>query len=250
VVAPGLAVPAQGRVKISKNVFLHGDKRPSFLARAFVLYLRGTHGQWTGVGGRPPGTKTSLIGLSCSVLGRGSRGAQQAALANGGCPSIAQRPPSESDLMLTFREAFFLLPCTGKMEGRNHSSAAFIPAGSVSRMKGDLIKCSEDLFVGFRPRPAIRDRPAGKTPHVGVIGTGLAGLRCAEVLVDGGAKVTLLEARDRIGGRVSLSLYYSRRVFLGNGHSNRLKIHQVNLGGQAMDMYDSLRFQSRFLRTC
>ncbi|KAK0620682.1 hypothetical protein B0T14DRAFT_433048 [Immersiella caudata] len=81
-------------------------------------------------------------------------------------------------------------------------------------MKGDLLKCSEDLIVGYRPRPAIRERPAEKNPRVGVIGAGLAGLRCAEVLLDGGMDVTLLEARDRIGGR----------------------IHQKELGGQSLDM--------------
>ncbi|KAI1949153.1 hypothetical protein LOZ57_002521 [Ophidiomyces ophidiicola] len=38
--------------------------------------------------------------------------------------------------------------------------------------------------------------------HVGVIGAGLAGLRCADVLLQKGLRVTILEARDRIGGRV------------------------------------------------
>lgn len=42
----------------------------------------------------------------------------------------------------------------------------------------------------------------GKTPHVGVIGAGVSGLRCADILGQNGAKVTILEARDRIGGRV------------------------------------------------
>jgi hypothetical protein len=93
------------------------------------------------------------------------------------------------------------------MEGRNHSSAAFIPAGTVSRMRGDLIQCSQDLLATFQPRPPLRDRQRGassspSTPHVGVIGAGLAGLRCAQVLVDAGVRVTVLEARDRIGGRV------------------------------------------------
>lgn len=39
-------------------------------------------------------------------------------------------------------------------------------------------------------------------PHVGVIGAGLAGLRCADILIQNGARVTILEARNRIGGRV------------------------------------------------
>jgi monoamine oxidase len=42
-------------------------------------------------------------------------------------------------------------------------------------------------------------------PHVGVIGAGLSGLRCADILVQNGARVTILEARNRVGGRVCLS---------------------------------------------
>lgn len=45
----------------------------------------------------------------------------------------------------------------------------------------------------------------GKVPHVGVIGAGVSGLRCADILGQNGAKVTILEARDRIGGRVQPS---------------------------------------------
>ncbi|QSS50816.1 flavin-containing amine oxidase [Histoplasma capsulatum var. duboisii H88] len=44
-----------------------------------------------------------------------------------------------------------------------------------------------------------------RTPHVGIVGAGLAGLRCADVLLDRGFRVTILEARDRIGGRVCQS---------------------------------------------
>jgi monoamine oxidase len=35
-----------------------------------------------------------------------------------------------------------------------------------------------------------------------IVGAGIAGLRCADILLQYGFKVTLLEARDRIGGRV------------------------------------------------
>lgn len=41
-----------------------------------------------------------------------------------------------------------------------------------------------------------------RPPHVGVIGAGMAGLRCGRRLSEGGCKVTVLEARDRVGGRV------------------------------------------------
>ncbi|KAK2808732.1 hypothetical protein FQN50_004404 [Emmonsiellopsis sp. PD_5] len=41
-----------------------------------------------------------------------------------------------------------------------------------------------------------------KNPHVGIVGAGIAGLKCADVLLKHGFRVTILEARDRIGGRV------------------------------------------------
>ncbi|HEU4429678.1 MAG TPA: FAD-dependent oxidoreductase, partial [Myxococcota bacterium] len=37
-------------------------------------------------------------------------------------------------------------------------------------------------------------------PHVLVVGGGLAGLQAALACADGGARVTLLEARRRLGG--------------------------------------------------
>jgi ribulose 1,5-bisphosphate synthetase/thiazole synthase len=46
-------------------------------------------------------------------------------------------------------------------------------------------------------------RAAGKIPHICIVGAGIAGLRCADVLLKQGAKVTILEGRDRVGGRVS-----------------------------------------------
>ena len=45
-------------------------------------------------------------------------------------------------------------------------------------------------------------RKIGTIPHVAIVGAGFAGLRCADVLIRSGAKVTIYEARDRVGGRV------------------------------------------------
>ncbi|KAL4949301.1 hypothetical protein BDW69DRAFT_174748, partial [Aspergillus filifer] len=41
-----------------------------------------------------------------------------------------------------------------------------------------------------------------KRPNVAIIGAGFAGLRCADILIQNGADVTIFEARDRLGGRV------------------------------------------------
>ena len=42
-------------------------------------------------------------------------------------------------------------------------------------------------------------------PHAGIVGAGVAGLRCATVLLDHGYDVTIMEARNRVGGRVRQS---------------------------------------------
>ncbi|KAK6332863.1 hypothetical protein TWF696_002884 [Orbilia brochopaga] len=46
---------------------------------------------------------------------------------------------------------------------------------------------------------------ASKKPKVIVIGAGTSGLRAAEVLVQSGCEVVVLEARDRVGGRIATS---------------------------------------------
>lgn len=46
---------------------------------------------------------------------------------------------------------------------------------------------------------------SSKKVHVGIVGAGISGLRCAEILLQNGFQVTILEARDRIGGRVSVT---------------------------------------------
>lgn len=96
------------------------------------------------------------------------------------------------------------------MEAKAHSKQSYTKPGQISWMEQDLAHCSRD----FRPLsqepgsgtglsssslPGSKDKPI----HVGVIGAGFAGLRCAEILLDHGVQVTVLEARNRLGGRVS-----------------------------------------------
>jgi len=45
--------------------------------------------------------------------------------------------------------------------------------------------------------------PKGRSLRVCIVGAGMAGLRTADVLLQHGAQVTILEARNRVGGRVS-----------------------------------------------
>jgi phytoene dehydrogenase-like protein len=50
---------------------------------------------------------------------------------------------------------------------------------------------------------------SSKKFHVGIVGAGISGLRCAEILLENGFQVTILEARDRIGGKVSVTAEYN-----------------------------------------
>jgi monoamine oxidase len=58
-------------------------------------------------------------------------------------------------------------------------------------------------------------RAIGKRPHICIVGAGVAGLRCADVLLQLGAKVTILEGRDRVGGRLCQSNALGHLVDLG-----------------------------------
>lgn len=101
------------------------------------------------------------------------------------------------------------------MEGRAHPGKASTSSGQKNRMMDDLTSYSENLLRRFKQRlpPAVKSVPAAgtetethRTFQVGIVGAGLAGLRCAEVLIQEGIAVTMIEARGRLGGRVSSPL--------------------------------------------
>jgi alanine dehydrogenase len=84
---------------------------------------------------------------------------------------------------------------------------------SLSRIQQDLSgSLHHDTYmeqVDGVDSPMIR-RVASKIPHVCVVGAGVSGLRCADILLQHGAKVTILEGRDRVGGRVRLDVSNAR----------------------------------------
>lgn len=92
------------------------------------------------------------------------------------------------------------------MESRAHARDKYTDVGAVSWMQDDLALFAQDLSQSYVPRASYRKNRGGSTKkavHVGVVGGGLAGLRCASVLLQHGVKVTMYEGRDRLGGRVS-----------------------------------------------
>ena len=77
--------------------------------------------------------------------------------------------------------------------------------------------------AGSRPRPE----------HVGIVGAGVAGLRCADVLLKHGIRVTILEGRTRVGGRVRLALSPA----LTAARLTTAQLAQADLDGHTVDLY-------------
>ncbi|MBX9932040.1 MAG: FAD-dependent oxidoreductase [Methylobacterium sp.] len=69
----------------------------------------------------------------------------------------------------------------------------------------------------FRPSVAPRLAPILPDPDVVVIGAGAAGIAAARRLVERGVSVAVLEARDRVGGRLVTTMLRGHAVDLG-GH--------------------------------
>jgi len=87
-------------------------------------------------------------------------------------------------------------------------------AGGTSRILRDLhlSKVSHTDQQNHMLRSAMS---RAKSPvSVGIVGAGFAGLRCADILLQHGFKVTILEARNRLGGRVGQSWHLGHPVDL------------------------------------
>ncbi|KAF4637567.1 hypothetical protein G7Y89_g515 [Cudoniella acicularis] len=63
--------------------------------------------------------------------------------------------------------------------------------------------------MDFSKKQRMND--ASRKPRIGVVGAGIAGLRCADILLQHGFHVTILEARNRLGGR-------TQQATLSTGH--------------------------------
>ncbi|WDK19892.1 flavin-containing amine oxidoreductase [Colletotrichum graminicola] len=95
---------------------------------------------------------------------------------------------------------------------------------STSRIYQDLESCRvqglrgtgrDELLLRSLTMDSLSQRKqseSGPRPHVGIIGAGLAGLRCADILIQHGLLVTIIEGRERLGGRMF-------QETLPNGHT-------------------------------
>lgn len=100
------------------------------------------------------------------------------------------------------------------MEGsQNHTYSS--PTGT-SRILEDLHSRKNYADQNVHPRDMLKSAMATSKQalSVGIVGAGFAGLRCADVLLKRGVKVTIFEARNRVGGRVGQSWKLGKAVDL------------------------------------
>ncbi len=88
----------------------------------------------------------------------------------------------------------------------------------LSSISRNLVKdlCHFYVHLKSKNHPAIKAQPNNDKPTIIVIGAGLAGLTAAKALTEHGLNVILIEARDRVGGRIqSIQLENGEYIELG-----------------------------------
>lgn len=92
------------------------------------------------------------------------------------------------------------------MEGGAYNPYPSSVPGRLSRIERDLSTSPHNPGAYLNARSNIkmirRILHEGRKPRVCIVGAGISGLRCATILARKGLRVTILEARDRVGGRV------------------------------------------------
>jgi len=98
----------------------------------------------------------------------------------------------------------------------SNPNTTYTSVNGPSRMQRDLqLRTEHATTNGDTLREMLRSAMAtSKQLSVGIVGAGFAGLRCADVLLQHGAKVTIFEARNRLGGRVAQSQHLGHPVDL------------------------------------
>jgi len=79
------------------------------------------------------------------------------------------------------------------------------PLTTITSPIATAINNNKDDNPGMLRSTMAKATASAKQLHVGIVGAGFAGLRCADVLLQRGHRVTIFEARERVGGRVCVS---------------------------------------------